>query len=728
MNSRALPALLFATAAFAARFQPPPTPAHPVTDTYHGVTVTDPYRWLENWDDPAVKAWSAAQNTAARAVLDSLPHVDAIRERVTAILSAQTTSYSSLKAAGGKLFALKRQPPKQQPFIVVMDSPRHPELERVLVDPNAMSAKGSVEIDWFEPSPDGRLVAVSLSEGGSEAGDLHIFNVATGERVFETIPGVQNGTGGGSVAWLPDSKSFFYTRYPRGDERPPEDHGFYMQLWRHTLGNLTDGDHYEIGRDFPKIAEVTVETSSDGVALVCMQKGDGGEFQHYVRTLDGKWTQLTHYDDRVVQAALGRSAGGRRTGVYLVSLKDAPRGQLLRITLDSHTGAGASLAEATTVLPEMDDTLISGFGEYGGNLAITDHYIYATYQLGGPSELRTFNLDGSPARNPAQFPVGAVGGLAPADDHGDALLFRDTSYVEPSTWFHFDPAGGPAAKTPLSASAPVDFADCEVVREFATSQDGTKIPVNIIRRKGLALDGSHPCLVTGYGGYGVNINPAFRTALRVLVDQGFVWAQANLRGGGEFGDAWHRAGNLTHKQNVFDDFYAACRHLIDAGYTNPKKLAIEGGSNGGLLMGATLTQHPDTFACVISHVGIYDMLRVELSTNGAFNIPEFGTVKDEAQFRALYAYSPYHHVREGVHYPPVLLLTGANDPRVDPMQSRKMTARLQAAGDECLLRTSANSGHGMGSSLSERIEQAVDVDAFLFAQLGLEYRPPPTNN
>jgi prolyl oligopeptidase len=227
----------------------------------------------------------------------------------------------------------------------------------------------------------------------------------------------------------------------------------------------------------------------------------------------------------------------------------------------------------------------------------------------------------------------------------------------------------------------------------------------------------------GYGGYGINRTPGFRSALRVLVEQGVVWAEANLRGGAEFGDEWHRQGNLTRKQNVFDDFAAACRHLIAAGYTRPEKLAIEGGSNGGLLMGATLTQNPGLMRCVVSHVGIYDMLRVELSSNGAFNIPEFGTVKDEAQFKALYAYSPYHHVRDGEKYPAVLFLTGANDPRVDPLQSRKMTARLQAAGATCLLRTSANSGHGIGNSLRQSIEQAVDVDAFLFSQLGVAYQP-----
>jgi prolyl oligopeptidase len=254
--------------------------------------------------------------------------------------------------------------------------------------------------------------------------------------------------------------------------------------------------------------------------------------------------------------------------------------------------------------------------------------------------------------------------------------------------------------------------------------------VNIILKKGTKLDGSNPCLVSGYGGFGINTEPRFRSGSMVLLEQGFVLAIANIRGGGEFGDEWHHQGNLTHKQNCFDDFAAACRHMIDAGYTSPSRLAIEGGSNGGLLMGAALTQHPDLMRAVISHVGIYDMLRVELSSNGAFNITEYGTVKDPDQFKALYAYSPYHNVKDGTPYPAVLFLTGANDPRVDPMQSRKMTARLQAAtaGDPAkspiLLRTSMDSGHGGGTPLSEQIAQTVDGDAFLFRMLEVPYKAP----
>ena len=275
-------------------------------------------------------------------------------------------------------------------------------------------------------------------------------------------------------------------------------------------------------------------------------------------------------------------------------------------------------------------------------------------------------------------------------------------------------------------TAPADFSDIEVLRETAVSKDGTKVPMTILRRKGTKLDGNNPALLYGYGGYAINLTPAFDPSLRPLFDRGVVYAIASLRGGGEFGEAWHKAGMLTRKQNVFDDFAACAQHLIDQHYTSLAHLAIEGGSNGGLLMGAALTQHPELFHAVVSHVGIYDMLRVELFPNGAFNVTEFGTVKDPEQFKALYAYSPYHHVKDGKAYPAVLFLTGDHDGRVDPANSRKMTARLQAATSShapVLLRTSSNAGHGIGTTLSERIAQDTDVFAFLFDQLGLMYKP-----
>jgi len=709
----------------------PPTEKHPVTDTYHGVTVTDDYRHLEDWSAAPVKAWSESQNTYARSVLDALPNVDAIRKRVTEIMSAQSESYSGIEQKRGTLFAIKRQPPKQQPFLVVLEGGiDKPESARVLVDPNAMDSTGHTAIDWYHPSPDGKLVAVSISQGGSESGDVHIFDVKTGKDTGELVPRVNGGTAGGSLAWNKDGTGFFYSRYPRDTDRPAADMDFYTHVYFHKIGTPTKADMHELGDgkeqpavpgttlgrrnafEFTRIAEIMLASDENSGKVLCtVQHGDGGTFAFYLRDEKGDWKLIADYDDKVVQAAFGPNGS-----LYLISRNGAPKGKILHIEYDQ---VSSGIKAAKELIPEGKDTIVS---EFTGPevLTSTPKSLILTYQLGGPAELRFFDHSGKSAPAPTQLPVGSVGGVALLD--GGKILFNNVSYLQPSAWYEFDPAAAKPTtrKTALAVKAPVNFDDCEIIREFATSKDGTKIPVNIIRKKGTKLDGANPCVVTAYGGYGVNIDPAFRAGTRVLIDHGFIWAEANIRGGGEYGETWHRQGALVHKQNVFDDFAAACKHMIDKKYTNPEKLAIEGGSNGGLLMGATVAQHSEMIKAVVSHVGIYDMLRVELSSNGAFNIPEFGTVKDEAQFKALYAYSPYHRVKEGVKYPAVLFLTGANDPRVDPMQSRKMTARLQAVGADVLLRTSSNSGHGMGSSLNERIEQAVDIDAWLFHKLDVQ--------
>jgi prolyl oligopeptidase len=304
------------------------------------------------------------------------------------------------------------------------------------------------------------------------------------------------------------------------------------------------------------------------------------------------------------------------------------------------------------------------------------------------------------------------------------LLITVSSYTKPVYVARYDAKTGLLTPTGISMTSPAKFDDAEVIRAFATSKDGTKVPLTIIRVKGTPEDGSAPTLLTGYGGYGIVNAPRFLASRgRVWLEHGGVWVVANIRGGGEYGDAWHLAGNLTRKQNVFDDFAAVARYLIDQHYTAPAHLAIEGGSNGGLLMGAALTQHPELFRAVVSHVGIYDMLRVELDPNGLFNVTEFGTVKDADQFAALYAYSPYHHVTDGTAYPAVLLMAGEHDGRVNPMQSKKMAARLQAAtgsDQPVLLLTSAQSGHGMGTALSVAIDQSADSMAFLFDRLGIK--------
>lgn len=691
------------------------------SETFHGLTVTENYRWLEEPAGAGVRAWIDQQNELTRASLNAFPGRDAIEARVKEILSAPTTRWLDAHVLkNGKVLAVKLQPPAQQPVLVVLNSLNDAAAQRVLVDPNAIDG-GATTMDWHVASPDGRYVAVSLSKGGTESGDVHVFDVSTGKRVDEIVPRVQGGTAGGSLAWFPDSTGFYYTRYPRAGERAGEDMNFYMQLWSRKLGTPQSSDRYEMGKELPRIAEITVQvleskTAHNGSALATVQKGDGGEFIFFLRSpKTNVWTQITQYEDRIVQAEFGPD-----DAVYLISRRDAPRGKLLRMTLDAPT-----LTSAKTIIPEGKDTLVSGFGEDTGNLIITDALIYALYQLGGPSEVRAFDHSGKPVSKPKQLDIAAAGGLHELE--GDRLLFNQVSYVSPSAWYVYDPKTNQTSRTGLATTSPVSFDDYEVVREMATSKDGTQVPVNIVRKKGMKLDSTAPALLTGYGGYGISREPAFRPVNIALLERGFVWTEANIRGGGEFGDRWHRDGALTKKQNVFDDFIAAGEHLIKRGYTAKGRLAIEGGSNGGLLVGATLVQRPDLVRAVVGHVGIYDMLRVELSPNGAFNVPEFGTVKDAEQFKALYAYSPYHNVINA-RYPATLLLTGMNDPRVDAMQSRKFAARLQEAAavvtdpHPVLLRTSFDSGHGMGTPLNERIAQAVDVHTFLCWQLGVKVR------
>lgn len=696
---------------------PPAAKKQPVTDTYHGVEVTEHYRWLESWDDAAVKAWSEGQNSYARRHLEQLPNRGALQERVTEIMKEESSSYWGLSFAGGRLFAMEHRPPKQQPFLIVMEDAGGAKEARVVVDPNTFDATGKTHLDWYVPSPKGDLVAVSLSVGGTESGDVHVYEVATGKEVHEVIPRVNGGTAGGDLAWLPDGSGFFYTRYPRGEERPPEDMAFYQQLYFHQLGTATEKDRYELGKDLPRIAEIQLAMDSkSGRLLATVQKGDGGEFAHFIRTPKGKWTQLSEFGDKTIQATFGP-----KNDLYVISRKEAPKGKVLRVPIRSVKGP-LNPKKAQVVIPEGEDTVVSDFWGPPTVLA-TKSRLYVIYQLGGPSEIRVFDLKGKRVDGPEQPPVSAVYGLTPAG--GDDVLFRVTSYVMPPAWFSFDAKKKKTEKTSLFTASSVDFSGVEVKREMATSKDGTKVPVNILIPKGAPMDGSNPALAYGYGGFGIALTPRFRPTIQILLSQGVVYAVANLRGGSEFGAEWHRQGNLTNKQNVFDDFAAAVKHLIDRGYTSSERLAIMGGSNGGLLMGATMTQHPDLMKAVVSSVGIYDMLRVELSSNGAFNIPEFGTVKDEAHFSAMYAYSPYHNVKDGVAYPATLFLTGENDPRVDPMQSRKMTARLQAAtaGDApILLRTTSDAGHGGGTDLDERIAQTLDIYSFLFANLGIDYR------
>ena len=688
-----------------------PTAIEPVTNVYHGVTVVDDYQWLETATNPAVRDWTRAQNARTRAYFDRLNFRDGIARQLNQLLADESASFGLGDRRGDSIFATYFKPPAQQPVLVRLSSVQSPDTRAVVFDPNAWNRKGTTAMDWYEPSPDGRLVAISLSENGSEDGALHFFETASGRPLPDVIPGVQFPTGGGSAAWNADGSGIFYTRYPRPGDRSRDDLHFYQQIWFHKLGTPVSEDKYELGRDFPRIAEVHLDSSDDGQWLLAtVANGDGGDYAFYLRPASGEWHQLAKFADGIKSARFGHHGN-----LYLLSKNVAPRGKILELPLTD-----LNLAHATVVVPENEDVL----GEY----VPSANGLYITLMDGGPSRLWFYPETGAPVEVPV-LPVSTVGGLY--NWQGDDLIFANSSYLVPSSWYQWRPGQSQPQATALRLTSPANFDDIEVVREFAVSRDGAKIPLSIMRKKGLKLDGQNPALLTGYGGYGINLTPGFSSLRRIWFDAGGVYVVANLRGGGEYGEDWHRAGNLNRKQNVFDDFIACAEHLIARQYTSPAKLAVMGGSNGGLLMGAFFTQRPDLARAVVSRVGIYDMLRVELDPNGAFNTTEFGSVKNEAQFQALYAYSPYLHVTNGVNYPAILFPCGENDGRVNPAHSRKMTARLQAAtasGLPVLLRTTATAGHGMGSSLKDRVAEQADIYAFLFQELSVNTTPWLTEN
>ena len=569
----------------------PAAPRDPVADTYHGVRVEDPYRWLENTSDPKVVAWTEAEDARARKYLDGLPQRKPIYEQLYRLNAATSSSYSGLRNVGDQVFATYTQPPKQQPMIAVLGMSLDTSTARIVVDPNVINPKGTTAIDWFVPSPDGKLVAVSMSENGSENGTLYLFDVATGTRHAESIPRVQYPTGGGSLAWRSDSSGFWYTRYP-GAERPPEDQHFYQQVYFHKLGEAWAKDAYVIGKDFPKVAEIFLDNRFDPAqTLITVANGDGGEFEHFIIDSSGTVHQFTHFNDKIVAASVGADHA-----LYLISRLNAPRGKLLRLAAKE-----TDLTRAAVVVPEAD-AVMQGGGEFGGEpVVVTTDAIYVRELVGGPSRVAIYDHAG---KSHGELPLPGVATVAEVEPMRDgSIVYSVETYLKPPYFSRYDERTQRASETPLAETSPVSFADAEVVREFATSKDGTRVPLNIIRRKNMVRDGKTPVLLTGYGGYGVNLTPQFQGANRRLwLDAGGVFVIANLRGGGEFGETWHEQGSLTKKQNVFDDFIASAQYLIAQHYTDPKHLAIIGGSNGGLLMGAAFTQHPELFRAVVSQL------------------------------------------------------------------------------------------------------------------------------
>ncbi len=683
---------------------PPVAKVVPHTDTYHGVQVVDNYQWMENGKDSAVQKWDKAQNDYTRSVLDAIPCRSEIESELRTLYDKSSDHYGGFAYKAGKLFAMKTHPPNDQPMLVRINSPQDLAGEVVIVDPNKLDTTGRTAIDFFDVSQDGSLVAVSMSHGGTELGDLSVFRVDDGRRLSDQVSRVNAPTAGGSVAWAPDNSGFFYTHYPHVGERPAADLRFYQQIYWHQLGTLPEKDSLVLGKDFPRIAEIALKTSPDGSRILAtVSNGDGGQYYHWLRQSSGKWAQLTKFDDDISTAKFGPD-----NSLYFLSTKDADMGKIL------HLAAGkTNLKDATTIVDESDAVL--------KDFLPTRDDLFVCEMLGGPMQLRVLDKGGALQKRVPVRPVSSVGGLISLGD--DRVMYHNVSYLEPGAWYVYDPGEGKSTLTQVAATSTADFSDIEAVREQAISKDGTKVPMTVLRQKGTKLDGSNPTILYGYGGYGLSQSPWYDESLITWLKRGGVYVIANIRGGGEFGEEWHKKGYLTQKQNVFDDFAACAEHLIDTGYTDKNHLAIRGGSNGGLLVGAVMVQHPDLFKAVVCQRGVLDPLRVELFPNGEFNTTEFGSVKNRDQFEALYAYSPYANVKDGVDYPDVLFTADLNDGRVDPSNSRKMVARLQAADKNkslTLLRMSSGGGHGIGMSRSDRISRDADIWAFLFDRLGLK--------
>ncbi len=683
---------------------PPIAPKRPVTDTYWGVKVVDDYQYLEQVADIEVVEWADAQNAYTRQWLDGNPARQAILERVVELTHNVSPAYFGLRARDSRLFAIKRQPPKEQAFLVVFPPGGNMTGERVLVDPNEIDPSGSTSIDFYVPSHDGSLVAVSLSQGGTESGTLHIYETATGRERGDVIPRVNGGTAGGSVAWTGGDKGLYYTRYPAPGERRGEDLFFYQQVWHHTLGTPTTKDTYAVGESFPRIAEIELEASEDGrYVLAQVSNGDGGEYAYWLKGPDDVWSRIADFKDMIVHASIGAD-----DALYLLSRRNTPRNQILRVPIREPV-----LAAATVVVPQTKAVIRSYLP--------TRNKLYVVEMLGGPMRLRVYDLSGGASELVDTSEPSTISGLVGL--HGDEILLRRQSYLAPPAVYRYQPGGDGLESTPLANTSPADFSDCVVQRIEATADDGTRIPITIVMRRGTPLDASAPLLLYGYGSYGATMSPFFSAHRRVWIEQGGIYAVANIRGGGAYGDHWHRSANLENKKVTMDDFAACARHLVAERYTSRERLAIQGGSAGGLMVLGVAVHHPEVCAAVQASVPVTDALRTELSPNGEFNITEFGTVRDETQFRGMYAYSPYHAVRQGTVYPAVLATTGMNDPRVEPWQAFKMVAALQASGtpNPVLLRVSKNTGHGGGTGLSQRDQQLADSYTFLFASLGLPY-------
>ncbi|HET8899214.1 MAG TPA: prolyl oligopeptidase family serine peptidase [Rhodanobacteraceae bacterium] len=678
--------------------QAPATARGDDASVIHDVRVADPYRWLEDGASVKVKDWIAAQNHHTEQFLDTIKDREAINQRVQALAITSTTRSSPL-LAGGTLFYLQETPPQPQPVLIAQKWPDGKA--RVLVDLNG--AGGSTAITGYWPSPSGRYLAYGTAEGGSELTTIHVLDVKTGKPLRDALPWAGGGTTPQGLAWDATERGFVYVRFPP----PPKGEDvkqFNAALAHHLLGQPAATDTVVFGKDYSRIAEYRLLESADARTLaVLANAGDGGPADVYLRE-GTRWHKVLGAEADV------RGAAWSGQTLLVESFAGADRGKLLAVD---------AKGKVSTVL-EQRAGAIQGVAPVGKGFLVT-------YSNGPDWWIEQFDAGGEFVRRlPLPGSGIGIGGIA-SEVGQDKALIAWSGWSLPSRWSEYDAAKG-TLSTRFEVKPAADYSKVVAERIDGVSKDGTRIPVTVLSLKGVTPNGQRPTILYSYGGFDNPIRPGFLGAKLAWLEQGGVYAVANIRGGNEDGQAWHRGGQKRDKQNVFDDFYAAGQALVTAGWTDNLHLGIMGGSNGGLLMGAEIVQHPSAWRAVVAMVGIYDMLRHETEfANGAYNVPEYGSITDATQFKATLAYSPLQNVKDKTAYPAVLMTTGVNDSRVAPWQSRKFAAALQAAtssGQPILLLTRMNAGHGIGAPFAQRVGNTAIALSFFAQELGLPQKSP----
>jgi prolyl oligopeptidase len=684
---------------------PPQAKVAPVEDTVQGHKIVDPYRYLENPNDPDTKLYVEQELSYTRSVLDPLPGRDKINVRLSQLLEIGTVGAPQM---GGKYyFHTRREGNQNQPVLYVREgSNGAPNSEdRVLLDVNKLAADGTIALDWWYASEDGKYVAYGTSPSGSEISTLRVIETATGKLLPDSI----ERTRAASLAWKRDNSGFFYTRYPKKGDVPEGQEVYYRHVFYHVLGADPAKDALIFGEGRDPEWWPDVNLSEDGRWLL-INEGQGW-------TKTGMFLQDLTSKNPPLEITTGKNflygADFYEGKLYITTNEDAPHYHVF--VADAANPKRENWKE---IIPQTD-AVLQGVSVTGGKLL-------AQYEHNATSELKLFSLDG---KKLADISLPAIGNVFSASGRYDRneVFFGFQSFTVPPSIYRVDLSDVKSALWAKVDAPSIDPSAYDVQQVWYTSKDGTKVPMFMVGKKGIEKNGKNPTLLTGYGGFNVSLTPTFSRSMFLWMEHGGIYAVANLRGGSEFGEDWHRAGMLDKKQNVFDDFIAAGEYLVAQRYTDNDHLAIQGGSNGGLLMGAMITQRPDLFRAVVCQVPLLDMLRYQNFQIAKLWIPEYGSADDAKQFEWLFAYSPYHHVKPGQEYPAILFMTGDTDTRVDPMHAKKMAALMQAEARNgaspdkpILLRIETKAGHGQGKPVTKQIEESTDMYSFLFWQLGVK--------